>query len=172
MHWLSYLADRIDRCNEAIGTSVAWLTLVMVIITFVVVVLRYGFNLGSIAMQETIHYMHAFVFMLAAAYTLKKDEHVRVDIFYQKLSIKGKAWVDLLGSLFLLMPVMIFILWFSAAYVFRSWQIVETSPEAGGLTFVYCLKTTLLLMPVLMLLQGISTALKSLLTIYKPNSEY
>ena len=171
MHWLSHIADRIDRCNETIGTSIAWLTLVMVITTFLVVVLRYGFNLGSIAMQESTHYMHAFIFMLAAAYTLKKDEHVRVDIFYQKLSVNGKAWVDLLGSLFLLMPVMIFILWFSVDYVFRSWKIFEASPEAGGLAFVYILKTALLLMPILMLLQGLSTALKSLLIIRKPNSE-
>ena len=157
------IARRLGLVNEWIGRGVAWLTLLMVIITFSVVVLRYGFNLGSIAMQESIIYLHALNFMLGAAFTLKHDAHVRVDIFYQKMGPRGRAWVDLLGTLLLLMPVCGFIFWSSWDYVAAAWAVREASGEAGGLPFVYLLKSILLLMPGLLILQGIVIILKSLL---------
>ena len=160
---MSEFAWRLELVNEWIGRGVAWLTLMMVIITFTVVVLRYGFDMGSIAMQESIIYLHALNFMLGAAFTLKHDTHVRVDIFYQKMGPRGRAWVDLLGTLFLLLPVCGFIFWSSWGYVADAWTVRETSGEAGGLPCVYLLKSILLLMPSLLMLQGLAIILQSLL---------
>ena len=160
---MSELARYLGLVNEWIGRGVAWLTLLMVIITFSVVVLRYGFDLGSIAMQESIIYLHALNFMLGAAYTLKHDAHVRVDIFYQKMGPQGRAWVDLFGTLLLLMPVCGFIFWSSWDYVAVAWEVREASGAAGGLPFVYLLKSILLLMPSLLLMQGLVIILKSLM---------
>ena len=160
---MSEVAKRLGFINEWTGRAVAWLTLLMVIITFTVVVLRYGFDLGSIAMQESIIYLHALNFMLGAAYTLKHDAHVRVDIFYQKMGPRGQAWVDLLGTLFLLLPVCGFIFWSSWDYVAAAWTVREASGEAGGLPFVYLLKSILLLMPALLMIQGIVIIMTSVL---------
>ena len=160
---MSEIVQRLGFINEWIGRAVAWLTLLMVIITFTVVVLRYGFNLGSIAMQESVIYLHALNFMLGAAYTLKHDAHVRVDIFYQKMTPRGKAWVDLFGTLLLLLPVCGFIFWTSWEYVAAAWAVQETSGEAGGLPFVYLLKSILLLMPSLLIIQGVVIIITSML---------
>ena len=165
MDTLSRLAGRLDQLSEWTGRSIAWLTLGMVIVTFTVVVLRYLFNIGWIAMQESVTYMHALVFMLGAAYTLRHDGHVRVDIFYQKFGPRGRAWVDLFGTLLLLMPVTLFITWISWEYVASSWALQEGSRETGGLPGVYLLKTAIPLMAVLMVLQGTSLALRSLLVL-------
>lgn len=165
MDTLSRLAGRLDQLSEWTGRSIAWLTLGMVIVTFTVVVLRYLFNIGWIAMQESVTYMHALVFMLGAAYTLRHDGHVRVDIFYQKFGPRGRAWIDLFGTLLLLMPVTLFITWISWEYVASSWALQEGSRETGGLPGVYLLKTAIPLMAVLMLLQGTSLALRSLLVL-------
>lgn len=165
MHILARIARFIDQLSEWTGRTIAWLTLGMVLVTFTVVLLRYLFNTGWIAMQESITYMHALVFMLGAAYTLRHDGHVRVDIFYQKFGPKGRAWVDLLGTLLLLMPVTLFIAWISWEYVAASWELKEGSREAGGLPWVYLLKSAIPLMAVLMLLQGVSLALRSVLVL-------
>lgn len=160
---MSEFTKRLGFINEWTGRAVAWLTLLMVITTFTVVVLRYGFDLGSIAMQESIIYLHALNFMLGAAFTLKHDAHVRVDIFYQKMGPRGQAWVDLLGTLLLLLPVCGFIFWSSWDYVAAAWAVRETSGEAGGLPFVYLLKSILLLMPCLLMLQGAVIIMTSVL---------
>lgn len=160
---LARTARAIDWLSEWSGRAVSWLTLLMVIVTFLVVVLRYLFNIGWIAMQESVLYMHSAVFLLGAAYTLKHQGHVRVDIFYQKMSVQGRAWVDLLGVLLLLLPTFAFIFWISWDYVASSWSLREASREAGGIPFVYGLKTLILVMAGLMLLQGIGQALRSLL---------
>jgi len=155
------LSRLLDAISEWTGRGVAWLTLLMVAITFAVVVLRYLFDMGWIAMQESVTYLHAMVFLLGTAYTLKHEGHVRVDIFYHRFSPRGKALVDLLGTLLLLLPVCIFILIDSWEYVADSWTYMETSSEPGGLPWVYLLKTTLLVMPVLLILQGISKLLQA-----------
>jgi len=157
------LAARLDRIAEATGRSIAWLTLGMVLITFAVVVLRYGLQIGSIALQESVTYLHAVVFMLGAAYTLKHDSHVRVDIFYQKASPRSRAWTNLLGTLCLLFPTCVFIFVSSLDYVTASWSIQEGSREAGGLDGVFLLKTAIPVMAVLLLLQGCSIVLHKLL---------
>ena len=95
------------------GRTVSWLSLILVLVTFVVVVIRYAFDSGSIALQETTTYLHATVFLVGMAYTLQHDAHVRVDIFYAGFSRQTKAWVDLFGALFLLLPFMVFISWIS-----------------------------------------------------------
>ncbi len=150
------LIDWIDALNEAIGRVVAWLSLLMVLITVAVVILRYAFDLGWISMQESVTYLHATLFMLGAAYTLKEGGHVRVDIFYAKMDARARARVDFFGTLFLLMPVCLFILWISAEYVADSWSVMEGSREAGGIPGVFLLKTLIPLFCVLMLLQGVS----------------
>lgn len=135
----------------------------MVAVTFLVVVLRYAFSIGWVAMQESITYMHTLVFMLGAAYTLKQNSHVRVDIFYEKLAPRGRAWVELLGTLLLLIPFCLFIIIYSWNYVSLSWELLEGSREAGGLPALFILKTSIPVMALLVMLQGISQALRSLL---------
>ena len=154
--WLTKNINTIDSFTEVLGQLVSWLTLVMVLITFSIVVLRYGFNTGWIAMQESVLYFHGVVFMLGAAYTLKADGHVRVDIFYQNFSKQKKALVNLFGTLFLLLPVCIFVFIISIDYVSSSWSILEKSAEAGGLPFVYLSKSLLLLFSVTLSLQGLA----------------
>ena len=161
----------LESINEKIGHAISWLSLGVVLLTFLVVVLRYGFDIGWIWMQESVMYMYAWIFMLAAGYTLKHEGHVRVDIFYQRFSDRNKAWVNLLGSCFLLLPMFIFIAWISFDYVLSSWQIQEASGEAGGLAFVYILKASLLLMPILMILQGIALILASLHSLLHNNQK-
>lgn len=156
----------IDQINSSIGRAVSWLVVIMVFVTFGVVVMRYLFNTGSIQAQESIIYMHAVVFMLAAASTLKQDGHVRVDIFYGKMSVKKKALVNLLGNLFLLIPVSAFILWSSWDYVLESWDIRETSREAGGLPWIYLLKSVIIIFTSMLILQGIAEILKSLIALF------
>ena len=155
----------INALNESVGRAISWLTVAMVVLSVVVVILRYGFDIGWIWMQESVAYMYAWIFMFGAGYTLKHEGHVRVDIFYRQFSVTQQAWVNLLGTLFLLFPMFIFIAWISFDYVIASWRITESSREAGGLAFVYLLKTSLLIMPVLIVLQGAALILTSLQTL-------
>lgn len=157
----SRLLSFLDTINEWIGRGIAWLTLLMVLVTFAVVVLRYAFDFGSIALQESVTYMHAAVFMLGAAYTLKHEGHVRVDIFYARMSPKGQALVDLFGTLLLLIPVSVFIFWTSWEYVLTSWGVKEGSREAGGLAYLYVLKSLMLVMPALLVVQGVVIVMRS-----------
>lgn len=158
---LRTLASLIDALNEWVGRLVAWLTLAAVLVTFVVVVLRYGLSWGSIALQESITYLHALVFMAGAAYTMKHDDHVRVDIFYREMSPRRRAWVNLLGTLLLLLPVCGFILYESWDYVLDAWRRLEGSRETGGLPLVFVLKSFIPLMAVLLGLQGLAQALRA-----------
>lgn len=160
---LERLARWLGALSEWTGRGIAWLTLFMVLTTFGIVVLRYGFGIGSIAAQEAVTYMHALVFLLGAAYTLKHDGHVRVDIFYRGMSERRRAWIDLLGTLLLLMPVCLFILWASWDYVAASWALREGSRETSGLPGVYLLKTAIPLMAALLLLQGLALGARALL---------
>jgi len=155
----------IDRINDVIGRGIAWLTLVMVLVTFLIVVLRYAFSIGWIAMQESVVYLHALVFMLGAAYTLKQNAHVRVDIFYNKLGDRARAWIDLAGVLLLLAPFCLFIIVISWNYVSLSWSLLEGSRDAGGLPAVFLLKTAIPVMAGLLMLQGIAQALRSILVL-------
>jgi TRAP-type mannitol/chloroaromatic compound transport system permease small subunit len=136
------------------GKSVAWLTVVMVLLTFTIVVLRYGFNLGWIWLQESLTYLHVAVFTIVAAWTLQQDGHVRVDIFYAEMPEKKRALVDLLGSLVFLIPFCIFVLVIAWPYVANSWKLLEGSREAGGLPLVFLLKSLIMVLPALLLAQA------------------
>jgi len=156
------LSDRLDRVSTTIGRNVAWLGLGLVLVTFVVVIVRYLFDSGSIALQESALYLHATLFMLGAAWTLKIDGHVRVDVLYRHFSARGKATADLFGTLIFLLPTCGFLLWISQDYVAAAWRVREASPEAGGLPFVYLLKTLIPVTVLLLILQGISQLLRRL----------
>ncbi len=159
------IAARLDAFAEITGRLTAWLALGLVLVMFSVVVLRYLFEFGSIALQESTQYLHASLFMLGAAYTLKVDGHVRVDIFYHSLSARGKALVNFLGTLLLLLPVCGFMIWISWDYVTAAWILREGSREAGGLPLVYLLKTLIPLAALLLIIQGVSLLLQSLVTL-------
>ena len=164
---LEFLSRVLDRFSSLIGKCVSWLALVMVLVQFALVLARYVFGLGSVALQETVIYSFAFLFLLGAADTLRRGGHVRIDIFYAKASDRLKAVIDLCGSLFLLIPVCLVIFILSWPYVAGSWQILEGSRESSGLPFLFALKSVLLLFCVMMILQGLSTILRSLLTFRK-----
>ncbi|MBL4712085.1 MAG: TRAP transporter small permease subunit [Gammaproteobacteria bacterium] len=147
------------------GRTVSWLSLLLVLVTFVVVVLRYVFDYGSIALQETATYLHASVFLVGMAYTMQQNAHVRVDIFYSRFSKHTKAWVDLFGALFLLLPFMLFVSWISWRYITDSWSVFEGSREAGGLPAVFLLKTLILVMTTLLILQACTQITRNIKTI-------
>lgn len=160
-----------EAISQFTGHVISWFTILMVFTTFFVVALRYGFNIGSIALQESIGYFHAFIFMIGAAYTLKNDGHVRIDIFYRNMPARSQAWVDLFGSVFLLIPMCLFIFIESFDYVTKSWAIQEASSEAGGLPLVYLLKTAILIMPVLVINQAFAIILQKIHYLRKGESE-
>ena len=155
--------NAIDRFSRFTGHATAWLTLVMVIVMFVIVLMRYVFDAGLIWLQESVTWMHAMVFMLGAAYTLQHEDHVRVDIFYRSMSAKRRAWVDAVGVVVFLWPLCVFLVWKAWDFVAVSWSIGESSRESGGLPYplLPVLKSVILLMPVLLALQGLSLLLNS-----------
>jgi TRAP-type mannitol/chloroaromatic compound transport system permease small subunit len=161
-------AGCIDRLTAAIGRTVAWACLLVVMVQFTVVVMRYVFGLGSIWLTETIIYGHATLFMLASAWTLREGGHVRVDVFYADAGPRRRALVDLCGSLLLLLPFMLVLLSFAVPYVARSWAILETSRETSGLPAVYLLKTLIPAFALLMALQGISQAIRAANVLHTP----
>jgi len=152
--------------QKQLGQWVAWGSLSLVLITALVVILRYGFNMGSIALQESIMYNHAILFMLGIAYTYEQDKHVRVDVFYGQLDARKKAWVNFIGTIIFVLPVMAFIFWSGWEYVTTSWQIKEASGEAGGIAYLYMLKTLIVIMAGLVSLQAVSVLIQSVLTLF------
>jgi TRAP-type mannitol/chloroaromatic compound transport system permease small subunit len=161
--YLTASADRIDRLVAAVGRAAIWLSLFLVLMQFAVVVMRYAFAVGSIWLSESLIYGHAALFLLAAGWTLQQNGHVRVDVFYSKMSGRGKAILDLLGALLLLLPFMAAIIIFALPYAARSWSIFERSRETSGLPFVYLLKSLIPLFALLMGLQGFSQAMRAVL---------
>jgi TRAP-type mannitol/chloroaromatic compound transport system permease small subunit len=159
------IADRIDHLTTSIGRAAAWLCLFIVVAQFAVVLMRYGAGLGSAKLTESIVYAHAALFMLAAAWTLREGGHVRVDIFYADALPRRKAMVDLLGALLLLIPFALSLLILSLPYVARSWSILERSRETSGLPFVYLLKTLIPVFALLLVLQGVSQAIRAAQTL-------
>ena len=145
------------RIVDGLGRGVAWLTLIMTMLIFAVVLLRYGFNLGWIWLQESVTYLHALVFMIAAAWAFQTDDHVRVDIFYRDRSERYRLAVNLAGTVLFVVPFSIFLLYIGWDYVAASWVNREASREAGGLPLVWLLKTLILALPALLLLQSWST---------------
>ena len=160
--------NRIESFIDWSGRSVSWLSLFLVLAMFAVVVLRYVFDSGSIALQESSTYLHASVFLVGMAYTMQQNAHVRVDIFYSRFSAQNKAWIDLFGAVFLLLPFMLFISWVSWSYIIDSWSVFEGSREAGGLPGVFLLKSLILVMTFLLSLQTMAQMARNIQTILDP----
>lgn len=162
------LLSLLDGISEWTGRAVSWLTLGMVLATMAVVVLRYAAGMGLIWLQESVAWMHAIVFMLGAAYTLKADEHVRVDVFYRDMSGRGRAIVDLAGTALFLLPLCAFLAVESWEYVASAWRVGERSREAGGLPMLWLLKALIPLMAGLLALQGLAGGLRAFLQLRAP----
>ncbi len=163
MRTLAHLIHCIEALNETIGRVVSWLLAAMVVTIFTVVLLRYGFSTGWVWLQESYVWMHGLVFMLGAGYTLHHNAHVRIDIFYRPGGARYRAWVDLGGSLFLLLPTVVLIFTLSYPYVADSWARLESSREAGGLPGLFLLKSAILVFCFLFGAQGLALAGRSLL---------
>ena len=155
------IADHIDQLQTFLGRSIKWLGLAMVLMTVVVVILRYAFNTGAIALQESVLYMHGLLFLIGIPYGVLNNTHVRVDIFYARQSANVQKRIDALGHLLFLLPVAAFIFVTSLPYVKASWRVLEASPEVGGLPAVFLLKTLIPIMAALLFLQGLSQIVKT-----------
>lgn len=165
------IIDIIDKFSEFIGRSVAWLTLLMAIIAFMVVLLRYAFNVGSIALQESVIFTQALMFLLSAGYILKQDKHIRVDVLYRNFTPRTRAWIDSIGTIVFLLPLCGLIFLVSLSYVGLSWQIKETSPEPSGLPAVYILKALIPLFAFTLFVQGLAECLRNAITLLKKTTE-
>lgn len=155
----------IEALNEWIGRTVSWLVILLVFDTFLVAVLRYGFSRGWVWLQESYIWMHGIIFLVAAGFTLLHENHVRIDIFYGPATGRTKAWVNALGTLFLLWPTLIAIAWVTWPYVRLSWSRLESSQEAGGLPGLFLLKSCMLAFVVLVGLQGLALFLRSIMVL-------
>lgn len=158
---MNRIADIIDSFSTFVGRGVAWLALVIVLLQFALVVARYLFGVGSIWVTESVTYGHAALFLLASAWTLRGGGHVRVDIFYAEASPRARAWIDLWGTILLLLPFALALLWLSVPFAARSWAILERSPEASGLPLVFVLKTLVPVFALMLALQGVAQAIRS-----------
>jgi TRAP-type mannitol/chloroaromatic compound transport system permease small subunit len=162
---LAAFAAAIDRLTAAVGSAVTWCLLAMLLVQVTVVLMRYVLGVGSIWLSEAIIYVHATVFMAAAAWVLQRGGHVRVDIFYADASPRTRAIVDLAGALLLLLPFVGVLAWFALPYVARSWAILERSRESSGLPLVFLLKTLIPVFALLLALQGLAQAARAWLTL-------
>ena len=165
MQWLQHLSIWIDKFNKLVGHATAWVSLALVTVVFVDVVLRYLFNQSSVFTQELEWQLFAFIFLIGAGYTLLCDGHVRVDIFYQRFGTKGKAWINLGGVILALIPGCLMIILTSWHFVVRAWEVVEGSPDPGGIPYRFIVKGLIPLGFSLLLLQGTSMGIHSLLQI-------
>jgi TRAP-type mannitol/chloroaromatic compound transport system permease small subunit len=159
------IADGIDRLTAAAGRLAAWCSLYVVIAEFAVVAMRYLFGLGSIRLQESVLYADAALVMLAAAWVLQVNGHVRVDIFYTRAGPRTRALIDLFGAIVFLLPLVVVLLLVAVPYTERSWSVFEGSPQPSGLPYVYLLKTLIPLFAVLLGLQGLAQAICAALSL-------
>jgi len=157
------LADILDGISRATASVIRWLALLMVLVQFAIVVGRYVFGVNIIAVQESVLYMHATLFMLGAAYTLLVDKHVRVDVFYAKATQSTRRRIDIFGHLFLLIPSMLVLLYWSWPSVRNSWKILEGPISVGGIEAVFLLKSLIPAFCILLVLQSLSLLIRLLL---------
>ena len=146
----------LSTLTSVIVRPLRWLALIMVLLTFAIVILRYALNSGGVLLQESVMYLHGTLFMLAIALGVGDNTHVRVDILYSRRSPEQQAWIDLVGHILFLLPVAGFMIWVSLPYVSNSWQILEGSSEVGGIPGVFLLKTLIPLTGALLFCQGIA----------------
>lgn len=155
-----WVADALDGVNRRLALVIRWLALAMVLAQFAIVVGRYVFGVNSIAAQESVLYMHATLFMLAAGYTLLVDKHVRVDVFYAAASPRAQRRIDIFGHLFLLLPSMLALLYWSWPSVRNAWKILEGPLAVGGIEAVFLLKSLIPAFCVLVMLQSIALLIR------------
>jgi len=153
----------IDGLNEYIGIFVSWLTTLMILVVFYDTVMRYAFKKGNVAIQELEWHLFAVVFLIGAAYALKNGAHVRVDIIYTRLSVRTKAWINFLGSIFFLIPFALIVIYSTQNFIANSWAVREMSPDPGGLPGRYILKAMIPIGFVLLILQGTSEMFQNFL---------
>lgn len=170
---LRRLGSLIDAANERIGRAVAWLVLLLVLVIVYDVAMRYLFQIGSVALQELEWHFFSIIFLFGAAYTFRHDGHVRVDMVYRSrfLSDKHRVWIDLLGTLVFLIPFCALIIYSSWPFVFSAYVIAEGSPDPGGLPFRFLLKSAIPLAFLLLLLQGLANAVRSLCALSESASQ-
>lgn len=159
---INRIKNNCSAINKFVGEKVAWLTITMVVIQFFVVLLRYVFGFGSVFLQESILYLHATIFLCGAGYTLLQDAHVRVDAFYHKLTLRAKAWVNLLGCIGFLAPFITVLLFYSWPYVAASWSVLEGSRETTGIPAVFLLKSLILIYCLLLAIQCLAMGLHAI----------
>ena len=152
--------ERLERSVASLGRGVAYLTLAMTLVTVVIVVLRYGFDTGSIALQESLLYMHGALFMIGLSYAMQTGSHVRVDILYSRLRPNQQRWINVVGHVALLLPLTIVVILYSWDYVVASWRVREGSPEVGGIPGIFLLKSLIPLAAALLLLQSLCDLLR------------
>lgn len=165
MQSLKKIIAGIDTVNEQVGRVVSWATLFLVIVTFTDVVMRYSLNISFVFTQELEWHVFAFIFLIGAGYTLKADGHVRVEVFYGRLGPKGKGWINLIGVLFFLIPSSLIFIKTGIPFVVKSFQVLEGSPDPGGIPFRFILKACIPIGYALILLQGISLGISSLMAV-------
>jgi TRAP-type mannitol/chloroaromatic compound transport system permease small subunit len=171
MQLLRIACNKIDLVNEYVGRVVAWATLLLVVVTFTDVVMRYFFNTSYVFVQELEWHIFAFIFLMGAGYTLKKDGHVRVEVFYGRLGDKGKAWINLIGVIFFLIPSCALFIKTGIPFMVKSFNVMEGSPDPGGIPYRFILKGCIPAGYALILLQGISLGISSLLGVLGLNRE-
>ena len=165
MNGVKKICKAIDTLNEWVGRVVAWVTLAMVLVVFADVLMRYLLKKSFVFAQELEWHLFSLVFLMGAGYTLISDGHVRVDIFYQRLSVKGQAWVNLIGTILFLIPGCLLVIITSWKFTVNAWSILEGSPDPGGIPYRFIIKACIPIGFSLLLLQGISMGLHALLRI-------
>jgi TRAP-type mannitol/chloroaromatic compound transport system permease small subunit len=154
----------IDALNTHVGRFVAWTTALVVMVVFVDVVMRYALNISFVFTQELEWHLFAFIFLMGAGYTLLKDGHVRVDVIYQRLGKRSRAGINFFGVILFLIPGCTMILLTSLKFTITAWNVMEGSPDPGGIPYRYLLKACIPAGFILVLLQGISMGIKSFFT--------
>ena len=162
MSFLGKIAQKIDALNERVGRLVAWVVTLLVAVVLIDVVMRYAFNTSFVATQELEWHLFGFIFLMGAGYTLLYDQHVRVDVVYQRLSVKARAWINLIGCLFFLFPGAVLIIYTSSVFTWESMRFLEGSPDPGGIPFRFIIKGCIPLGFVFFFLQGISMFIRNL----------
>ncbi|MBU0726745.1 MAG: TRAP transporter small permease subunit [Alphaproteobacteria bacterium] len=166
----------VDVLNERLGRFISWFTLATVLVCFSVVVLRYAFGIGILWLQELYIWFHALVFLVGAGYTFLHGGHVRVDLLYEKRSVRGKAWTDLIGTIVFLLPWLAVVIYYTVPFVQSSWEVKESSPQGGGMQALYVLKSFILVFCITVGLQGLALMSRSILLLrghpeFQPQSE-
>ncbi len=165
MNALAFIIRSIGALNRLVGNTFAWLSLIMVLVCFTVVVQRYLLGFTILWMQDLYVWLNGAMFTAVAGFALLRDDHVRVDIFYRPATIRNKAIIDFIGVFIFLLPFCWVVYTYSWNYIARSWRLHEASANVGGMPGLYILKTFILVFVAVIALQGIAMALRSILVL-------